>query len=88
MRRIPVDPAAYRRWLRVWADLHDAAGTIDLVEVAERHGFSRRQIQWVRRAGQAGLLNSATPPAVRMAQLATAGNHRQPSNGVVGTAVG
>ena len=85
MRRIPVDPAAYQRWLRVWADLRD--DTADLAEVAKRHGFSRRQIQWVRRAGQAGLLNSVTPPAVRMVELAAA-NRRQPANGVVGAAAG
>jgi hypothetical protein len=82
MRRIPVDPAAYQRWLRVWADLQE--GTADLAEVAKRHGFSRRQIQWVRRAGQAGLLNSTTPPAVRMVELVAASNHLQPGNGIVG----
>lgn len=78
MRRIPVDPTAYQRWLQVWADLRD--GTADLAEVAKRHGFSKRQIQFVRRAGQAGLLNSTTPPAVRMVELAAASNHRQPGN--------
>jgi Protein of unknown function (DUF2637) len=78
MRRIPVDLVAYQRWLRVWADLRD--GTADLAQVAKRHGLSRRQIQFVRRAGQAGLLNSTTPPAVRMAELAAASNHRQPGN--------
>ncbi|MET8149115.1 hypothetical protein ACIBSW_39675 [Actinoplanes sp. NPDC049668] len=86
MRRIPVDPAAYRRWLQVWADLSDATATIDLADIAARHGFSRRQIQWVRRAGQAGLLNSPIPPAVRMAELAATGNHHQPGNGLVGAA--
>jgi hypothetical protein len=87
MRRIPVDPAAYRRWLQVWADLRDAAtDTVDLTEVAARHGFSLRQVQWVRRAGQAGLLNSPIPPAVRMAKLAADGNHHQPATGLVGAA--
>jgi hypothetical protein len=81
MRRIPVDPAAYQRWLQVWADLRD--GATDLAEIAQRHRFSERQIQWVRRAGQAGLLNSTTPPAVRMVELAAAANHRQPGNGLV-----
>jgi hypothetical protein len=87
MRRIPVDPAAYRRWLQVWSDLRDATDSTGLTEIAQRHGFSLRQIQWVRRAGQAGLLNSATPPAVRMAQLA-AGDHRQPGNGLVEATAG
>jgi hypothetical protein len=79
MRRIPVDPAAYQRWLRVWDDLREESA--DLAEVAKRHGFSRRQIQFVRRAGQGGLLNSPTPPAVRLADLATTTNHRQPGHG-------
>lgn len=82
MRRIPVDPAAYQRWLQVWADLRDS--TADLADLAKRHGFSKRQIQWVRRAGRAGLLNSTIPPAVRMADLAMFSNHRQPGNGLVG----
>jgi hypothetical protein len=80
MRRIPVDPAAYQRWLQVWADLRD--GGTDLAELAQRHGFSPRQIQWVRRAGQAGLLNSTTPPAVRMVEWATPANHRPSGNGL------
>ncbi|GIJ62085.1 hypothetical protein [Virgisporangium aurantiacum] len=80
MRRIPVDPAAYQRWLRVWADLRD--GATDLAELAQRHGFSPRQIQWVRRAGQAGLLNSTTPPAVRLVELSTTANHRPSGNGL------
>ncbi|GAA0916552.1 DUF2637 domain-containing protein [Virgisporangium aurantiacum] len=79
MRRIPVDPAAYQRWLRVWADLED--NPADLGEIAKRHGFSRRQIQFVRRAGEAGLLNSTTPPAVRLAELAAASNHHRPTTG-------
>ena len=88
MRRIPVDPAAYQRWLQVWADLRDVTDTLDLADIAKRHGFSRRQIQWVRRAGQAGLLNSPTPPAVRMAELATNGNHHEPPNGLAGATAG
>jgi hypothetical protein len=86
MRRIPVDPAAYQRWLQVWADLRD--GTSDTSDLAARHGVSRRQIQWVRRAGQAGLLNSAIPPAVRMAELATARQPPPAGNGRVGAATG
>jgi hypothetical protein len=71
--------AAYQRWLQVWADLRD--GATDLAALARRHSFSPRQIQWVRRAGQAGLLNSTTPPAVRMAEQAAGANHRRPGNG-------
>jgi hypothetical protein len=76
MRRIPVDPTAYQRWLTAWAELRD--GTTDLATVANRHGFSKRQIQFIRRAGQAGLLNSITPPAMRLAELATTHNHHRP----------
>jgi hypothetical protein len=70
MRRIPVDPERYRRWLDVWAHLR--SGTTNLNEVAQRHAFSRRQVEFVRRAGQAGLLNSPVPPALRLADMATA----------------
>jgi hypothetical protein len=72
MKRIPVDPDAYRRWLNVWADL--SAGT-DVKTVAERHGYSRREVEFVRAAGQYGLLDSETPPALRMVQMATSTNH-------------
>jgi len=68
MRRIPIDEGAYQRWLAVWAELRH--GATDLKDIAARHAFSRRQIEWIRRAGQAGLLDSPTPPAVRLAQLA------------------
>ena len=70
MRRIPIDPAAYQRWRAVWADLRP--GGADLKEVAARHAFSKRQVEFVRRAGQAGLLNSPVPPALRLADMATA----------------
>jgi hypothetical protein len=73
MRRIPVDPTAYQRWLVAWADLRD--GTTDVATVANRHSFSKRQVQFIRRAGQAGLLDSITPPAMRLAEMATT-NHR------------
>ncbi len=72
MRRIPVDLDAYRRWLAVWAELRN--GGADLKEVAARHAFSKRQVEFVRRAGQAGLLDSPTPPALRLAQLAANGH--------------
>ncbi len=69
MRRIPVDPGAYQRWRAVWADLqHDSA---DPASTADHHQLSVRQIQFIRRAGQAGLLDSPIPPAVRLAELAS-----------------
>jgi hypothetical protein len=65
MRRIPVRPDAYRRWLAVWDELRGDAG--DLAAVAGRHGFSIRQVEFIRRAGQAHLLDSDLPPALRAA---------------------
>jgi len=79
MRRIPVNTEAYQRWRDAWAELR-ANGTepdgempaeMDLSAIADRHGYTRRQIEHIRRAGQAGLLNSPIPPAVRLAALAT-----------------
>jgi hypothetical protein len=72
MRRIPVDDLAYQRWLAVWADLRP--GDADLKDVAARHAFSKRQVEFVRRAGQAGLLDSPIPPALRLARLAGTGH--------------
>jgi hypothetical protein len=69
MRRIPVDLDAYQRWRLVWADLQQNRG--DLNGVAEHHHLSRRQVEFIRRAGQAGLLNSPLPPAVRLAAMVT-----------------
>jgi hypothetical protein len=72
MRRIPVDADAYRRWLAVWADLtHDS----DLKAVAQRHSYSRREVEFVRAAGQYGLLDSPVPPALRLVDLASGTNH-------------
>lgn len=75
MRRIPVDLAAYQRWQNVWADLRN--GATDLRVVAQRRDVSRRQVEWVRTAGQHGMLDSPTPPALRLAQMAD-NNHRAP----------
>lgn len=82
MRRIPVDLGAYQRWQNVWAELND--GATDLREVAQRHQFSRRQVQWVRNAGQLGMLNSPIPPALRLAQMAGT-NHTGNPNGLAVT---
>ncbi len=86
MRRIPVDTAAYQQWRQLWAEVRD--GSTDLAEVAHRHGFSKRHLQWVRRAGQAGLLDSAIPPAVRLAELATNGNLGHDDTGLVTATAG
>ena len=79
MRRIPVDLGAYQRWQNVWAEL--ANGATDLREVAQRHQFSRRQVQWVRNAGQLGMLDSPIPPALRLAQMAGTNHHAGNPNG-------
>jgi hypothetical protein len=67
LRRIPVKPDRYQRWQTAWADLQT---NTDPAEVAARHGYDLRTIQFIRRAGQAGLLTSPTPPAARLAELA------------------
>jgi hypothetical protein len=64
MRRIPVRPEAYQRWLAVWDELRRNGGA-DLRALAERHGLSVRQVEFIRRAGNAHLLDSAVPPAFR-----------------------
>jgi Protein of unknown function (DUF2637) len=76
LRRIPADPDAYRRWLSVWADLQ--RDTADPRGIAGRHGVSLRQLQFVRRAGQAGLLDSPTPPARRAPPPASMAGGRHP----------
>lgn len=73
MRRIPIDPVSYRRWQAAWADLR--TGASDLDQVAANHQVSRRTIEFVRRAGEHGLLASQQPTAVFLAQLAH--HHRQ-----------
>jgi hypothetical protein len=71
MRRIPASQDAYDRWRQLWAELADNPG-ISAADFAGRHGISTRQVQWIRRVGATGLLNSPLPPAVRLAQLAAA----------------
>jgi hypothetical protein len=77
MRRIPIDPASYRRWQAAWADLQ--AGASDLDQIAANHQVSRRTIEFVRRAGEHGLLASAQPTAVYLAKLAHQHRQRPPS---------
>jgi hypothetical protein len=76
MRRIPVNPGPYRRWLTVWADLQ--AGESDLRKLARRHHFDLRSVQAIRRAGQLGILDHPDPPARRLAGLATAAGRPDP----------
>jgi hypothetical protein len=79
MRRIPANIQAYQRWLHAWADLK-AQDHVDLQAVAHRHGFSKRQIEFIRRAGQTGLLDSPVPPAAMLAQLARDGTWPHPNH--------
>ncbi|WP_328469097.1 DUF2637 domain-containing protein [Actinoplanes sp. NBC_00393] len=72
MRRIPANADAYQRWRTAWADLTSQEHP-DLAAVAARHHFSKRQIEWVRRAGQLGFLDSPVPPAYRLAGLTVNG---------------
>lgn len=74
MRRIPSSQEAYDQWRRLWAELADNPRA-DTTDFARRHGISPRQVQWIRRVGSTGLLNSPLPPAVRLAQLAAGNGH-------------
>lgn len=73
LRRIPTDQDAYDRWRALWAELQ-ATPDADLHQVAEQHGVSLRQVQWIRSVGPTGLLDSPLPPAVLLAQLLAGGN--------------
>ncbi len=66
MRRIPVQPDAYRRWRTTWADIRNGADSSQ--SIAARHGCSVRQVEFIRGAGRLGFLESPLPPAVRLAQ--------------------
>src|SRR5215469_18396331 len=74
MRRIPAKLQAYQRWLHAWADLK-ARDHPDLKAVAQQHGFSKRQIEFTRRAGRTGL---PVPPAALHAELAPRRQLAQP----------
>jgi hypothetical protein len=67
MRRIPVNSDAYQRWQNLWADLRGDGA--DQETLAQRHQVSIRHLQFVRAAGDAGLLDSPVPPAHRVAEL-------------------
>jgi len=73
MRRIPVQEGPYQRWRTTWAALRTAPGDrATATRLATAHGFSLRQIEFIRRAGTAGLLDHPVPPAVRLATGALA----------------
>ncbi|MEH1166420.1 hypothetical protein V6V47_13630 [Micromonospora sp. CPCC 205539] len=69
LRRVPQDQASYDRWRQLWADLKADPDT-ELPEFAQRHGISLRQVQWIRRTGASGLLDSPLTLIDRIAQLA------------------
>jgi hypothetical protein len=68
LRRIPQDQASYDRWRQMWAELK-ADPTIEPGEFSDRHGISVRQVQWIRRVGMHGLLDSPLTLLDRIAQL-------------------
>jgi hypothetical protein len=84
VRRMPVNPRAYQGWREVWAELraadadHDTdtgpasrkPGTKTTAAIASKHGLSPRHVQFVRSAGELGLLDSPIPLLVRMARFA------------------
>jgi hypothetical protein len=71
-RRLPVNPEPYQQWQQMWRDLQAGAEAAD---VATRYGYNLRTVQFVRRAGQVGLLDSPVPPARLLAELATSNRH-------------
>jgi hypothetical protein len=79
LRRVPQDQAAYDRWRQLWAEL-EADPAVTPAAFADRHGISVRQVQWIRRTGTSGLLDSPIPLLTRIAHLAAAsrnGHHPQ-----------
>lgn len=79
MRRIPVQHEPYQRWRTVWDELRNAQ-SLNLKDIAERHRFSVRQVEFIRRAGQARLLDSPIPPALRLAAAATTTDTPDPAS--------
>ncbi|GIF69343.1 hypothetical protein Ais01nite_73780 [Asanoa ishikariensis] len=76
LRRVPQDQASYDRWRQMWAELK-ADPDIELAEFAQRHGTSLRQVQWIRRTGLSGLLDSPHTLIDRIAQLAASNGQVQ-----------
>ncbi|MCG5446217.1 hypothetical protein NIE79_004785 [Micromonospora sp. NIE79] len=74
LRRVPQDQASYDRWRQLWADLK-ADPDLELAAFAHRHGISLRQVQWIRRTGASGLLDSPLTLIDRIAQLAAINGH-------------
>ncbi len=70
LRRVPQDQASYDRWRRLWAELK-ADPDLEPAEFAQRHGISLRQVQWIRRTGSSGLLDSPLTLIDRIAQWAS-----------------
>ncbi|MGX7672984.1 hypothetical protein [Plantactinospora sp. DSM 117369] len=68
LRRVPQDQASYDRWRQLWDELK---GNPDVVpaEFAKRHDISLRQVQWIRRTGASGLLDSPLTLIDRVALL-------------------
>ena len=75
LRRVPQDQASYNRWRQLWGELK-ADPTIEPAAFAERHQISLRQVQWIRRTGMSGLLDSPLTLMDRIAELATTNGHR------------
>ncbi len=82
LKRIPVNPDPYQGWRTAWAALRE--GTDTKKSIAATLGVSVRHLQFVEAAGRAGLLDDPTPPAHRIAALATstAAPSPAPINGV------
>ncbi|ROO60342.1 hypothetical protein EDC02_2204 [Micromonospora sp. Llam0] len=74
LRRVPQDQASYDRWRQLWTELK-ANPDLELAEFAQRHHISLRQVQWIRRTGASGLLDSPLTLIDRIALMATSNGH-------------
>ena len=73
LRRIPATPAGYAKWRDLWASIladQTAEPEVSNDVLARRYGMDVRTIQWIRKVGVTGLLNSPLSPAQRLIQMA------------------
>ncbi|GIH16119.1 hypothetical protein [Rugosimonospora africana] len=78
LRRVPVQQADYQRWRDIWQQMLKTPDDTNSVLAAE-HGIAVRQIQHIRAAGAAGLLDSPMPPVQRLLHLLQQPNGHHPT---------
>jgi hypothetical protein len=72
---IPTQQPTYDRWREIWQAINTGANPPNKA-VARKAGVSRRTVQRIRNAGNAGLLDSPEPPVTRSASLASSNGHQ------------